>query len=97
MALGIIGGIVVVVLFVLLIIRLKKNYDQCTDLFGKLVIAGVTTHIWGQAFLNMAVLTGLLPNTGVPLPFISYGGTSLLCLLGEIGLVMAVRKAGKKA
>lgn len=92
--LGIIGGIVVVVLFVLLLLRLKKNYDQTNDLFGKLVIAGVASHIWIQSFFNMAVLTGVMPNTGVPLPFISYGGTSLLCLLGEIGIVMAVRKTG---
>ena len=90
--LGIIGGIAVIVLFILLIVRLKKNYDQTTDIFGKMIIAGVSAHIWSQAFINMGVLTGLLPNTGVPLPFISYGGTSLLCLLIEIGLVMAVRK-----
>ena len=90
--LGVIGGIVVIVLFVLLILRLKKNYDQTVDLFGKMIIAGVMTHVGIQAAMNMAVLTGLIPNTGVPLPFISYGGTSLLCLLVEIGLVMSVRR-----
>ena len=92
--LGIIGGIALIVLFVFLILRLKKNYDQTVDLYGKMIIAGVTTHIWVQTLINMAVLTGLLPNTGVPLPFISYGGTSLFCLLLEIGLVMSVRKSG---
>jgi len=91
--LGVIGGIVVIVLFLLLILRLKKNYEQTVDLFGKMVIAGVMTHIGIQAGMNMAVLTGLIPNTGVPLPFISYGGTSLLCLMMEIGLVMSVRAA----
>ena len=90
--LGVIGGLVVIVLFVLLILRLKKNYDQTVDLFGKMIIAGVMTHVGVQAAMNMAVLTGLIPNTGVPLPFISYGGTSLLVLLAEIGMVMSVRR-----
>jgi len=93
--LGVIGGIVVIVMFVLLILRLKKNYDQTVDLFGKMIIAGVMTHVGIQAAMNMAVLTGLIPNTGVPLPFISYGGTSLLCLLAEIGLVMSVRRGNE--
>ncbi len=92
--LGIIGGIALIGLFVFLILRLKKNYNETGDLYGKMIIAGVTTHIWVQTLINMAVLTGLLPNTGVPLPFISYGGTSLFCLLLEIGLVMSVRKSG---
>lgn len=95
--LGVIGGLVVIVLFVLLILRLKKNYDQTVDLFGKMIIAGVMTHIGIQAAMNMAVLTGLIPNTGVPLPFISYGGTSLLVLLAEIGLVMSVRRTKEPA
>ena len=95
--LGILGGIVVIVLFVLLLLRLKRNYDMATDLYGKMVIAGVAAHIWIQSFFNIAVLTGVMPNTGIPLPFISYGGTSLLCLMGEIGLVMSVRRSSGQA
>ena len=92
--LGIIGGLVLIVLFVLLLLRLRKIYNETTDLFGKLVITGVTAHIGIQAVINMAVMTNLIPNTGVPLPFISYGGTSLLILLTEIGMVMSVRRKG---
>ena len=89
--LGILGGIVLIVLFILLILRLKKIYDQMNDLFSKVIIIGVATHMALQAFVNMAVMTNLIPNTGVPLPFISYGVTSLLCLMMEIGFVMVVR------
>ena len=92
--LGIVGGIIIIVLFVLLILRLKNIYDEVPDLFGKMIVAGVASHFAVQTFVNIAVLTDLIPNTGVPLPFISYGGTSLLCLLGEIGMVMAVRRTG---
>ena len=92
--LGIIGGIILIVLFVLLILRLRKIYNETADLFGKMIITGVTAHIGLQAIVNMAVMANLIPNTGVPLPFISYGGTSLLILLTEIGMVMAVRKKG---
>jgi len=92
--LGIIGGIIVIVLFVLVILRMHKIYDQVSDLFGKVIVMGVSSHIALQAFVNLAVLTNLIPNTGIPLPFISYGGTSLLCLMGEIGLVMCIRRAG---
>lgn len=92
--LGIIGGIILIVLFVLLLLRLRKIYHETSDLFGKMIITGVMTHIGLQTIINMAVMANLIPNTGVPLPFISYGGTSLLILLTEIGMVMAVRKKG---
>ena len=88
--LGIIGGIFLIVLFVILLLRLRRIYHEITDLYGKIIVAGVTAHIGLQSVINMAVMANLLPNTGVPLPFISYGGTSLLILLGEIGLVLSV-------
>lgn len=90
--LGIIGGIILIVLFVLLILRLRKIYIETADLYGKMIITGVTAHIGIQAVINMAVVANLIPNTGVPLPFISYGGTSVLILLTEIGMVMSVRR-----
>ncbi|MBR3243442.1 MAG: FtsW/RodA/SpoVE family cell cycle protein, partial [Parasporobacterium sp.] len=67
-----------------------KIYDKTTDIFGRVVVAGVATHIAVQTFVNIAVVTNLLPNTGVPLPFMSYGGTAILFLLAEIGMVLAV-------
>ncbi len=91
--LGLIGGLTLIGLYVMLILRLKTIYNKVTDLFGKMIIAGVATHIALQAAVNMAVLTNLLPNTGIPLPFVSYGGTSVLSLLAEIGLVLAVNRA----
>ncbi len=88
--LGIIGGIILIVLIVFLIWRMKKIYDRTTDLFGRLIIVGVASHIAIQTFVNIAVVTNLLPNTGVPLPFMSYGGTAVVFLLVEIGMVLAV-------
>ena len=94
--LGIIGGMIIIILFILLILRLKLIYDQIGDLFGKMVVVGVASHIAIQVFTNVAVITNLIPNTGVPLPFISYGGTSLLCLMIELGIVMSVRRTSLK-
>ena len=91
--LGIIGGILLIVLIVLLIWRMKKIYDKTTDTFSRVVVAGVATHIAVQTFVNIAVVTNLIPNTGVPLPFMSYGGTAILFLLAEIGMVLAVGRA----
>ena len=90
--LGIIGGIILIALVALLLWRMKKIFDSATDLYGKIVVAGVAAHIAIQTFLNIAVVTNLLPNTGVPLPFISYGGTAVIFLLIEIGLVLSVSR-----
>ncbi len=88
--LGIIGGIILIVLVILLIWRMKKIYDRTKDVFGRVIVAGVSTHIAIQTFVNIAVVSNLIPNTGVPLPFISYGGTAVIFLLAEIGMVLAV-------
>ena len=90
--LGIIGGIILIALVALLLWRMKKIFDNAADLYGKVVVAGVASHLAIQTFLNIAVVTNLLPNTGVPLPFISYGGTAVIFLLIEIGLVLAVSR-----
>lgn len=90
--LGIIGGIVLIALVAFLIWRMKKIYDNTNDMFSKIVVAGVAAHISIQTFLNIAVVTNLLPNTGVPLPFISYGGSAVIFLLMEIGLVLNVSR-----
>lgn len=90
--LGIIGGIILIILIVLLILRMKKIYDESRDLYGKVVVAGVAGHIAMQTIINMSVVTNLIPNTGVPLPFISYGGTAILFQLIEVGLVLQVAR-----
>lgn len=91
--LGIIGGIILIVLVVLLVLRMKKIYDRTRDIFGRVIVAGVATHIAIQTFVNIAVVSNLIPNTGVPLPFISYGGTAVVFLLTEIGMVLAVGRS----
>ena len=61
-------------------------------MFGFLLVAGVTAHIAIQVILNIAVVTNLIPNTGITLPFISYGGTSVMFLLAEMGIVLNVSR-----
>ena len=62
------------------------------DRFGSLLVVGVTVQIALQAFLNMAVVTNLIPNTGISLPFFSYGGTALAIQLAEVGMVLSVSR-----
>jgi cell division protein FtsW len=90
---GFIGGVGVILLFVVLVYRMFRIVVNSYDLYGALIVVGVMTHIGLQALVNVAVVTGVIPNTGVTLPFISYGGTSLLFLFGEIGLVLSVAKS----
>lgn len=90
--LGIIGGIVLIILIALLLWRMKKIFDNAADLYSKVVVAGVAAHIAIQTFINIAVVTNLIPNTGVPLPFVSYGGTAVIFLLIEIGMVLGVSR-----
>ena len=66
--------------------------NNARDLFGALLVVGVMGHISVQVILNIAVVTNTIPNTGVSLPFISYGGSSVMFLLVEIGIVMSVAK-----
>lgn len=90
--LGIFGAVGIMLLFVLLIWRFILVAGNARDLYGALVVTGVITHVAVQAILNIAVVTNTVPNTGVTLPFISYGGSSLFFLLAEIGMVMSVAR-----
>ena len=90
--LGLVGATLIMVLFALLIIRGYWIAIHAGDRFGSLVAVGVTTQIALQAFLNIAVVTNLLPATGISLPFFSYGGTALAIQLVEIGLVLSVSR-----
>ena len=92
--LGLFGAICVVALFIFMIIRMRSiamNVPK-SDLFGSMLVVGVMLHIAIQVVLNIAVVTNSMPNTGVSLPFISYGGTSLAFLITEMGLVFSVSK-----
>jgi len=88
--LGLFGAISILGLFTALIIRLSAIAQNAKDLFGALVTVGVLAHISLQVMFNVAVVTNLMPNTGISLPFISYGGSAVLVLLTELGIVLNV-------
>ena len=90
--LGIFGGILVLVLFAYLLYRLFFIAQNAPDLYGSMLVSGVFIHIALQVILNTAVVLNLLPNTGVTLPFISYGGTSILFLMMEMGIALSVSR-----
>ncbi len=90
--LGFIGAMIVIALFIMLIIRGYWIAMHARDKFGAMLVVGITTQIGLQVFLNIGVVTGVLPVTGASLPFFSYGGTALLILLAEIGVVLSVSR-----
>ena len=87
---GLIGASMLILLFLLLIWRLFIVAVRAKDMFGSLIATGAMAHMMIQVILNVAVVTNTIPNTGITLPFVSYGGTSILFLLTEIGLVLNV-------
>ena len=90
--LGFVGVVVVIMLFVLLVCRGFKVAAYCSDKFGALLAAGISTIIGLQAVMNISVVSGVIPVTGVALPFFSYGGTSLIMIMGSMGIVMNIAK-----
>ena len=91
--LGLIGAILVICMFLLLVYRLMQISSQAKDFKGTMVAAGIMAHIAIQVLMNVAVVTNTMPNTGVSLPFISYGGSSVTFLMVEMGIVLNI--AGK--
>jgi cell division protein FtsW len=90
--LGFIGAILVLALFAMLIIRGYWLALHAGDRFGSLVITGITSLLALQVFLNIAVVTNMIPSTGISLPFFSYGGTALLIQLIEMGVILAISR-----
>lgn len=90
--LGLFGAVAVIVMFIMLLWRMMVIANNAPDLFGAMLVVGVMGHIAVQAILNIAVVTNSIPNTGISLPFISYGGSSVMFLLIEIGWVLSVAK-----
>ena len=88
--LGLFGAVLVILLFVFMIYRFLLIAGNAPDLFGAMLVVGVMAHIAIQVILNIAVVTNTIPNTGITLPFISYGGTSVLFLMIEMGMVLSV-------
>lgn len=90
--LGLIGATLIMAIFALLIIRGYWIALHARDRFGSLLVVGITTQIALQVFLNIAVVTNLVPNTGISLPFFSFGGTALAIQLAEMGVVLSVSR-----
>ena len=88
--LGILGGMIVLLLFAYLLYRLFFIAQNAPDLFGSLIVSGIFIHIALQVIFNIAVVVNLMPNTGVTLPFISYGGSATILLLAELGIVFNI-------
>ena len=87
--LGLLGGGLVLLLFALLILR---GYWLARDKFGTLTAVGITTLLAAQVFLNIGVVTNLIPNTGISLPFFSYGGTALMIQLAQMGIILSISR-----
>ncbi len=90
--LGLIGAVLILVLFLLLILRGYWLSMHARDRFGALVIAGLVTLLGLQVFLNVGVVSNLLPSTGISLPFFSYGGTALMVNLAQMGIILSVSR-----
>lgn len=93
--LGIVGAVAIIAIFIYIIFLFFRIAVNSPDLFGTMLTVGVMAHIAIQVILNVAVVTNTIPNTGVTLPFISYGGTSILFLFVEIGIVLSVSNQSK--
>ena len=88
--LGLFGAGIILLLFLILIWRFYVTASRAEDLFGALIASGAMAHMMIQVILNISVVTNTIPNTGITLPFVSYGGTSVVFLLIEMGLVFSV-------
>lgn len=93
--LGLIGSIILVILFLIFALRGLKIARNAPDDFGKLLGIGITSWVIFQAFINISAITAIIPLTGVPLPFISYGGTSIVFLLAGVGILLSISKQAK--
>lgn len=95
--LGFVGAAVIIILFAALVIRGFVIASRCHDKFGALIVIGIVAQIGIQVILNIMVVTDTIPNTGIALPFFSYGGTAMMMLLFEVGVVLSIsRKSSQK-
>lgn len=89
---GFIGALAIIIVFFLLVVEGFSIAVRCKDRFGMLIAVGITTQIGIQTVLNLAVVSNLMPNTGISLPFFSYGGTALMIQLVEMGIMLNISK-----
>lgn len=88
--LGFVGAVAIIIVFLLLVIEGFSIAARCKDRFGSLIAVGITTQIGIQTILNLAVVSNAIPNTGISLPFFSYGGTALIMQLAEMGIMLNI-------
>ncbi|MBR4277713.1 MAG: FtsW/RodA/SpoVE family cell cycle protein [Lachnospiraceae bacterium] len=93
--LGIVGAITLIIMYILLLSRIFFIARDTKDMYSFLVVSGIMAHVFVQVVMHIAVTTNSMPNTGVSLPFISYGGSSALLLLAEMGLVLGVNRTNR--
>jgi cell division protein FtsW len=90
--LGFIGAFFAIALFIVFAFKVLGIAQRSSDMFAKMVCVGIVAWICGQAFLNIGAITGVLPLTGVPLPFVSYGSSSLVMLMAAMGILLNISK-----
>ena len=90
--LGVFGGVLLILMFLYLLYRLFFIAQNAPDLYGTLVVSGIFAHIALQVILNICVVINLMPTTGITLPFVSYGGTSIMFLMMEIAIALSVSR-----
>ena len=93
---GFVGAASIVLLFVFFAFRGLKIAGKVPDSYGRLLVVGIVIMIVSQAFVNIGAMVGVLPLSGIPLPFVSHGGTALFMTLAEVGIVLNVSKSAKK-
>jgi rod shape determining protein RodA len=94
--LGFIGGVVVLALFGLLVWRILLIGWQARDAFGMMIAVGLASMILFQVLVNVGMVIGVMPVTGIPLPFVTYGGSSLISLLFGMGILQSIRMRAHK-
>ena len=90
--LGLVGSLIIVMLFAVFLWRGTRTALRTKDNFGRFLAVGITSMIVVQAFINISVVLGLMPTKGIPLPFVSYGGSSLLFALACVGVLLNISK-----
>lgn len=93
---GFVGATTIILLFIFFTIRGLKIATKVTDTFGRLMVVGIVIMISSQAFVNIGAMLGVLPLSGITLPFISHGGTALFMTLAEVGIILNISKSAKK-
>lgn len=90
--LGFVGALALIALYVAFVVRCLQIAKRAPDVFSSITVIGIAAHVGLQALLNMMVVTSILPNTGISLPFFSYGGSSLIFLMIEMGIVLSISR-----